>query len=209
MPNKKVFIGDDNPTGKKPNLYHYTHLRGYHACRPEDISSYHTHGILALTEEEKQQNAAKIFNKTLEEILDDENQINLTETPQVYFTVFRNELVTDAGHYLCYGSEHFAGVAARLDRGIVGRYHNILLKTGIPTIFICDVPVSYIPNYLLDDINENYDPSYENCGFWINQDLPPEYIIGHEHPQKIFDPLCHIVRINEKNTCLHCHKSNA
>lgn len=195
---KKLFVGDDPREQHLPPLEAYTHIRGYHACRPVDIQDYYQYGIRAFSEETMQKNALSIFNKTLKEILDTDNCGENQQKKEVHFVVTKKLLLEDAGHYLCYGSEYLAGIAAHLDGGIIGPYHNRLLKTGIPTIFVCDVPIACLPEYLIEDFNENYNLQVSiDFGFWINQDLPSEYIVAHEHPTKMYDPLCCCYRTNK------------
>ena len=204
MLSKKVFITDSSPCRSHPALYEYTHIRGYHACRPIDVSLYYKDGILALYNERRRQIAIEVFRKKFSEVIEAEDESFAKEKSQVYFTAFRAELLKDSGHYLCYGSEYLASIASHFDRNISGKYHNILLQTGIPTIFICDIPLEFIPTYLIDDLIVSYDPNDTNLGFWIEQNLPSEFIVAHEHPSKIFDPFSYCYRINTKIGCPCC-----
>ena len=157
LPLKKVFIADAPKQTAPSNWDEYTHLRGYHACRPEDIEAYYREGIRALTIHEKRQNAMKIFSKGLDEIVSQEYSGPLKERQDVWFGLFQNELMTDSGHYLCYGSEYLAGLAAGFDHSQYGRHHDLLLRTGKPTIFFCDVPIHLVPDVYLDNIQEYFD----------------------------------------------------
>ncbi|MDL2314063.1 hypothetical protein LJC36_03685 [Desulfovibrio sp. OttesenSCG-928-C14] len=204
MTSKKLFIADSCSVKKKPNLYSYTHIRGYHACRPIDPSLYYKKGIMALHNDLRRQSAVHVFQRKLEDIIENEDESFAKETSQVYFTAFKEELIESSGHYLCYGSEYLASIASGFDRNIYGKYHNILLKTGTPTIFICDVPIDFISAELLDDLISSYNPKDTNLGFWINQTLPPEFIVAHEHPSRIFDPLCYFYRTNAQCSCPLC-----
>ncbi|CAK7033135.1 MAG: hypothetical protein DESF_01394 [Desulfovibrio sp.] len=199
MPNKKIFIADYNPCESNPALYEYTHIRGYHACRPTDVSLYYKEGILVPNNDSRRRVAIEVFRKSLLEIIEAEDESFAVETPQVYFTAFKVELLKDSGHYLCYGSEYLASIASHFDRNIFGNCHNILLKTGVPTIFICDIPIEIIPEYLIADLMASYNPKDTNLSFWIEQNLPPEFIVAHEHPPKIFDPFLHMYRKKYKN----------
>ena len=192
MLNKQIFIHENNFSINKISLYDCTHIRGYHACRPIDISSYYTYGICAFTEKEKQQKASEIFGKPIEEIV---GLTNYPEKEEVYFALSKEDLLKESGHYLCYGSEYFLSKARSLNKN--GYYEDLLLKRGTPTIFTCDIPIHLINKYILDDINNNYDPKSLDYGIWINQTLPPKYIIKHEHPKKMFDPFFRFTRINE------------
>lgn len=205
MTQEKVFVGDDTTKRRKAQLHRYTHIRGYHACRPTDTSVYQKTGIMACTKSELKQSALELFGRDILQVLsDDRFKGNTGQKPQVHFSMFRSLLLGHAGHYLCYGSEYLTSIAAQLDGEVFGPYHDILLSTGIPTILICDVPIDYIPKFLVDSINSTYSPTDDNCSFWINQHLPPECIVGHEHPREIFDPLRWCSRVNDYLTCPMC-----
>lgn len=201
MKKKKILIADGKPRPKRLNLRAYTHIRGYHACRPVDIAKYYAEGLVLFDEKGLQQTARSIFSLPPDKELNDRL---LPYRSRIFFCLFKQQLIRGSGHYLCYGSEYLAGVAARLDRYIAGPYHDILLRTGIPTIFICDVPLELISEPQIEDISSNYCSDHTDWCFALEQSLPPEHIAGHEHPPRIFDPLVKYVRVNEQVRCPLC-----
>lgn len=201
MKKKKVLIADGKPRPRQLNLRAYTHIRGYHACRPVDIAKYYTEGIVPFDENVMLQTAREIFCLPPDKILTNRT---LPYRSRIFFCLFKQQLIKESGHYLCYGSEYLAGVAARLDRYIAGPYHDILLRTGIPTILICDVPIELIPEPQIEGISSHYSVDHTDWCFCLEHPLPPEYIAGHEHPQKIYDPLVKYVRVNEQVRCPLC-----
>ena len=190
LPLKKVFIADAPKQTAPSSWAKYTHIRGYHACRPEDIEAYYREGNRALTIHEKRQNAMRIFSKGLDEIIAHEDSGPLKEREDVWFCLSQQELKTDSGHYLCYGSEYLAGLAASFDYSQTGRFHDLLLNTGTPTIFVCDVPLEFVPEAYLEDIQRYFSP---DGGFCIHRCLPESCIVRHVCPKSGRDPLCHHV----------------
>ena len=188
LPLKKVFIADAPKQTAPSSWADYTHIRGYHACRPKEIEAYYREGIRALTIHEKRQNAMRIFSKSLEEVIAQENSGPLLESLDVWFCLSQNELKNESGHYLCYGSEYLAGLAAGFDDSQYGRYHSLLLNTGTPTIFFCDVPLEFVPESSLEDIQKYF---LLDGGFCIHCDLPASCIVEHVCPKSGRDPLCY------------------
>lgn len=201
MEKKKVLIADEKPRPRRLRLEAYTHISGYHACRPVDVAKYHTKGISLYDEKDMQRAAIELFGISADEVVADRL---LPYHSRIYFCIFKQQLVREAGHYLCYGSEYLAGIASRLDRYIAGPYHNNLLCTGIPTIFICDVPIELISESLINDLSCHYRPGSLDWSVWITQSLPPECIVAHEHPRKFFDSLRRYFRVNEQVSCSVC-----
>lgn len=207
MKKKKVLIADGKPRPRRLNLRAYTHVRGYHACRPVDVSKYYTEGIELFDENEMQQTVRDVFCLPPDKALDVDDR-RLPYRSRIFFCLFKQQLIQWSGHYLCYGSEYLAGVAARFDRYVAGIYHDILLRTGTPTIFICDVPLEFISGPQIEGISSHYSPEHMDWSFYLEQSMPPDYIVGHEHPRKIFDPLLKYVRTNEQTTCPVCTPNN-
>ena len=187
---------------ESPYSTSYTHLRGYHAGRPTDVGDYLTFGIQLFNQENMRQKAASLFGKTLPEIKDLEDERNFSSSKEIYFCISTSELINNSGHYLCWGSEYFAGLASSLDRNIFGQHHRKLEETGIPTIFICDVPIELIPMYLLDDL-AGYNVRH-HCSFWIRESLSADCIVGHEHPKQFFNPVQNRRYINHQTECRYC-----
>jgi len=87
----------------------YTHIRGYHGCRPVDIENYKTLGIRPMTDiSEVRKNAIEIFNASEAQILSaeiEQDQFSFRKG-KVFFTISELDLTKYCGHYLCYGSEY-------------------------------------------------------------------------------------------------------
>ncbi len=211
MPNKKVFDVKGKSIKGKPNFKDYTHIRAYHACRPVDVSDYYREGIKPLNKSAARKRAAALFDKSIDEIIALErsdryftDDIYLTRENKVYFELYKNLLLRDAGHYLCYGSELLACLAGVLDKSEGGQYREILKKTGIPTLFTCDVPIDLLSKSLLTEIFKKYHPENIMQGCWITATLPPECIIHHEHPNFIKNPLEGTFYRNKNINCSLC-----
>ncbi len=203
--NKIVFVPDNKENkmlGFDPGIY--THIRAYHACRPIDLESYFTEGIRPFHIEEMRQIAAATFGIAVSVVMNIEPEGQSNTTNHLYFSLFKNELLRESGHYLCWGSEYLAAIAARLDKGVDGKYHNMLSNTGIPTIFVCDIPIDLLPRWQIDDISKHYDTNNSNFACWISERLGPEHIVAHEHPSIIFNPVQGCQYINKQTTCKWC-----
>lgn len=80
--------------------------------------------------------------------MNNDSALQASDSKYVYFSLFKKELLNGSGHYLCWGSEYLAAIAAKLDKNIYGEYHDMLSKTGIPTIFVCDIPIDLLPQMI-------------------------------------------------------------
>ena len=204
---KNIFVPDsNNKKGFVLNLDNYTHIRVYHACRPIDIRSYYIEGIKPFDEKEMRQAASKIFGISKEIVIDNEPHMLTNLSNNVYFGLFKRELLKNSGHYLCWGSEYLASIAAQLDKSEYGMFHNILSNTGIPTIFVCDIPINLLPQWQIEDIEEHYDPYNSNLSCWIPDLLLPEYISMHEHPSSIYNPVQRRQYVNKQTKCEYCNR---
>lgn len=205
---KKLFVPNDKENKKRGiDLGNYTHIRAYHACRPTDMESYFLEGIKPFNVEEARQVAATTFGISINTVMENEPKPQSHSSKCVYFSLFKKELLNESGHYLCLGSEYLIAIAARLDKGISGKYHEMLSNTGIPTIFICDIPIDLLPQYQTDAVSEHYDPLNSNFACWISESLSPEHIVAHEHPTKIFNPFQRRPYKNKQPICKWCTPS--
>ncbi|MBD7970354.1 hypothetical protein [Paenibacillus gallinarum] len=170
-------------------LKNFTHIRAFHGCRTSDLDSYYTHGIKPLTKERSYEQLQYIL-KIKPFITEDQISTKLneiwTEPKRVWFTITKEELLYRSGHYLLYGSELLNAVLSQF------YLRDELKKNGIPTIFVCDVPLYDIGKDFLNSIIENLDKrkSLDQSAFMILGKLSAENIISHEHPdyKKIYDP---------------------
>ncbi|WP_238602192.1 hypothetical protein [Lysinibacillus parviboronicapiens] len=72
----------------------------------------------------------------------------------------------------------------------MGNITIMLTNTGIPTIFVCDIPIDLLPQWQINQISEHYNPRNSNLALWISEVLKPEHIVTHEHPSNIFKRTC-------------------
>lgn len=74
-------------------------------------------------------------------------------------------------------------------------------KIGIPTIFICDIPIERISSSDLNElsgtmieaifesiVNNQMIPKSKDFTITMEEAVEPEYIVGHYHPEEIPNP---------------------
>ena len=194
---RQVFIWEDKSTwvSAKTNFFsHYSHVRGYHGCRPVDVESYYEDGLLPPEKERLSEHAVytlsndrhskekieALFNKAWDNYY----------AKGLYFCLCKNELLDYCGHYLIYGSELICGIGRKLG------LDTTLKSKGTPTLFSVDVPIHLIDeNIILElrgkvrDSRRYKTPPSIDFGFRVTQRLFPDCIVACDHPQKIHDPL--------------------
>lgn len=186
-------------------------FRAAHGTRLNTTDSIYTDGLKPLESEDFHTKARKIFLKgafpELEEAHLQTAIVDVgTETREghVYFEASEQFLINYCGHYMIYGSEYLAAIAAHL-KGHQD-YRKILKSIGKPTIFVCDIPLEILSDYtilefagcalakifqeLLD--GEEFEPEDDfGSSLSIRTCLLPEYIAGHYHPVIHRDPLAY------------------
>ena len=169
------------------SIYDYTHIRAYHACRPISIKDYLDNGIIPYTKYTAMKDALHRLStkKSERQIKETFNEIWMTlkpSKPVVWLTLNKRELLTDAGHYLIYGSEFLNSLAIQL------KCREYLKDIGIPTIFSCDIPIEDISAPLLSDIELCVNKQeYDDISICVSQ-VKSENIISVEHPERIENP---------------------
>ena len=115
----------------------------------------------------------------------------------IYFEAKESLLVGDAPHYAIYGSEHLLSIASHL--GFEGRRALRHPARGGPTIFVCDVPIEMIGvgtirsmareaiTLVCCEILGDEEPFVGISSPCIQEPLPPEHIVGHYHPESLYD----------------------
>lgn len=170
-------------------LEEYTHIRGYHGCRPRTVKSYYQNGIVPIEEDmAKQEAMLRLKNKWNTEekvrtVFEERWSKLISPDDSVWLTFSKEELINRCGHYLIYGSEFLCGMAADLG------CQSILKKIGIPTVFCCDVPFDNIPEVYLKSIIQNIESRDGSGGFRVYDKILPSEIVDHIHPKYIADPL--------------------
>lgn len=183
---------------------HYEYIVGFHGCRPTSLGSYRRYGLTAPTRARLSRSARRVFgaSETVENAIDqlrahhgfsyDEGSIGV-----VYFTLCREHLEQDCGHYLLYGSEYLTGIGAR-----VGQQRR-LREIGKATVIECRIPISDFPTeylrYLAGEMVEEFFERQRDSewrgrsgfGFPVAAKIHPTNILAFHHPTNIPDPLNH------------------
>lgn len=190
----------------------FTALRGYHGARPEELRHYEERGLVPLDQPAAQRRTHKIFSDlayggfAAAEIDAAIAKVGTTtRAGRIYFEADRRFLQEHCAHYMLYGSEYITGIAASLSDWPPD-VRQALKTIGRPTVFVCDVPLTMTHQATIEEfagvsIQVLFErllkpglkhPDVGNgAGFSIRQELPPECIVGYEHPEKLFDPLLH------------------
>lgn len=189
---KNVLVLDEiiNSRRKIINLYNeYTHIRGYHGCRPISVKEYYKHGIKPIEKSSARQEALdRLCNEWIPKeavITSFEKAWKELQYPHksVWLTYSKAELLESCGHYIIYGSEFICGIAAELF------CQSNLKKIGTPTIFCCDIPLKNVPECYFEDISQMIIDKDSGGGFRVIDKVLPEEIVDCIHPKKLNDPL--------------------
>ena len=182
----------------------WSHIRLYHACRPENIDDYYVKGIVPSSIEALDE---YVIN-TLQEHANIEDISNVlkymhrfyNKSDEKVFVAFDKEhLETFCDHHLMYGSEYL--LCAALLLGTLNNKISYILSTiynpssSIPIIFHCDIPIEFIPAKIIYEISlilivesfrtlmfQSYIPSSKRFGFGISKSIRPDWIIDFTIP---------------------------
>ncbi len=185
-----LILNDINKKNNNIDIYkEYTHIRGFHGCRPLSVNDYYNYGIKpieklfakegAITRLYDEQITPEIVGNLFEKSWVELNSPHIS----VWLTFLEYELLQNCGHYLIYGSEFICGIATQLS------CQSNLKRFGTPTIFHCNIPLENIPLNYIFDINRMVNDEYCEGGFRIKEKVSPSEIIACTHPKKIYDPL--------------------
>lgn len=194
----------------------YRVFRAAHATRTNDLAPYYTLGLRRLRAADVEARARTLFlngqfqhgtEARLQEAIADLEARNPAggRDGRLWFAANEPSLYSrsgGSGQYLVYGSEYLYCLGIRVIG--VGDTKHVLKSIGRPTMFVCDIPMATMQSYtlrdfcgmaieflfseLLDD-PENYPASLgRGSALSLIQDLPAEYIVGHYHPQAVYDP---------------------
>ena len=185
---KKVYILENK--FKLVDLFQYTHIRVYHACRPTNIDEYLQNGIHDFTKQEAYDIAMSrlrqcgIDEQTITEVFNDHWDKYPHHFNKTCVSISKDELLDKSGHYLVYGSEFINGMAAQLF------CQHKLKQIGVPTIFVCDVEISKFPLDVIELIEDGsyYDGAWDG-GIFLRGNIEADEIVDYTQPKKIFDPI--------------------
>jgi hypothetical protein len=201
----------------------YSIVRLYHACHPKDLGEYYRRGLRILDFQEQVSIAKELF---LDDDLVSESSFNYAvgEASQdgregkLYLSVCDDTLKSLGGLYLLYGSEYLSIIANRLT-DVTGKDFLVVLRDrGIPTMWICDVPIENLHKEWFADLISNIVTTcfgyhsdiiehfpQPDFTFEFTKSLPPSVIKDHYHPNKVYDPIRgNPLRSDEPIFCSHC-----
>lgn len=177
-------------------------IRAYHGCRPENPKTYHIDGIVPLDYDLMTQRAKSFFKEvagvTEDQFLEATKDYGRYLTNgEIWFSLNPVHIYKYACHYMIYGSEHIAGIAANLRRHIdhTINYQLFLKLIGKPTLLICNVPTVWLDydtvlslanNLITRYLNKEAGRSVSICDddfcFVLRKRLPPRHIVFVHHP---------------------------
>lgn len=182
----------------------YPKVRLFHGCRTEDIGSYLRDGFITLDVDSQIKKAREIFvtaqfpQITNEHIMSAAKELeNQGRENRLYFCLDDTELISHAPHYLKYGSEYMSAIATYLTQTTGVDCKKILSNRGLPTVFVCDVPHSFIQKRAIVSllreitictINEQYVAGQKipsiDFTFEFSRSLPANVITIYYHPKE-------------------------
>lgn len=134
----------------------YSQVAAYHACRPTDIKSYLSKGIIPANPEALIEKAKLYFNETdavtaaVKEIGKD--YLDHGRDKIGFFISMTGSLESGYSHYLRDGSELFQCIASRLGDWAVQK----ISKEGKPTLFQCALPISWLDDFTTFPMAHSY-----------------------------------------------------
>ena len=192
-------------------------FRAAHGTRTNDLAQFYKSGLRFLRSDEVEDRARTLFlNGRLRFATEERLQLAIKEIDarkvtggregRLYFCADERNPTTrssSSGHYLVYGSEYLYCLGIGL--GNTSEVKRILKEIGRPTMFICDIPMSQVRDYtlqefaglilevlfceLVDELQPYALSPGAGSGFSLSSDLSPDCIVGHYHPDTVHDPL--------------------
>lgn len=202
---------------------YYSHVKAFHGCRPENLRSYYELGLQGQQIDRIQTRFRQLFHDVdparVQQALDEMQTRSTSEKGKIWLSGDDRDMLKDYGHYAINGSEYLMALAAELN-GVSGRgvdYRWRLREIGVPTILEVDIPFSLVQevqqvqlakmilsawgqNMTGRQLGRDAPPCYI-----IRQDIPPDCIKGHYHPERIRDPhRAHAMYVNQVTRCEMC-----
>ena len=215
---------EDIITTEKINEFRrrYSHIRGYHACRPIDDQSYYQNGLKPLCKEEQTKHFRNIFlNGDFPEITEEMLQESIKKVKEkdndLCLVLDDRDIIEFSGHYLIYGSEYLTNLVTQLPiENSQEKYFPVLRKIGKPTIFKINLPntTEYVSDYRILEVIESMitewvyclahlkteNHIYPNDGLSFLKPILPEHICSDYSPKKIKDPILEVGEIYDTET---------
>jgi len=135
----------------------YQYIRAYHACKPFKIERYFSRGLLPLSIEEFAEDSAERFSASgisydrIKAIFSDPKV--RSEVGRLWLNLSDRAFSKKAGHYLIYGGELLLSFCREIAGESGGLWSiDYLKKVGIPTVFVCNVPVEHFSDDTLKNL---------------------------------------------------------
>lgn len=170
----------------------YSHVAGYHGCRPKDPISYTSKGILPSNTEALISEARSLFVEIegFDEALQDIKEWYLNHNEGKVGLLFSALRAKEDHNTYVRGSELIRGLANRLGEIAKSRH----AETGKPTLIKCAIPVGWLDTHTTDSTSGAYsnwvleelirirtwpDDNFIGCegGYMLNRAVPPENIL--------------------------------
>lgn len=192
-------------------------FRAAHGTRTNDLARFYKVGLRRLQAEEVEDRGRKLFlsgqfedatEQRLQAAIDELGARNTNggRGGKLYFCADERSLITQmgsSGHYLVYGSEYLYCLGMRVVSAFEAK--RTLKAIGRPTMFVCDIPMplmqfhtlrefgGMVMEYLFCDLIDDPDCHALSPGagsaLSLIKDLPAEHIVGHYHPESVYDAL--------------------
>jgi len=187
MAAKKV-LETEKCCGQEIDLLDYTHIRAYHACRPENVQLYTDIGLIPYDEASALNDALqKLLGGNISEAKIREQFNKMWENSDAYqrsvvwLALEKSELLGASCHYLIYGSEFLNAMSMHL--GCREKLKNI----GRPTIVVCDIPIRDISRTWLDGLEESIADGWASMRSLAVPSVAPQDIIDFIYPTSWVD----------------------
>lgn len=177
-------------------------VRTYHGCRTEDAGHYFGQGLRGHRRVELEAEVRSFLERTEElgwwlsgltqRIAEVESNI---DEGCCYVVLDPRPLLERAAHYLIYGSEWRLAVL-----GNIGR--RAIRQIGAPTLLEIDLPLRMVDPHFRENlakellqewtrqfVSQTSRVRWIDFTFKVRQDIPPEHIVAHSHPEALRDPL--------------------
>ncbi len=205
---------------------YYTHLKAFHGCRPESLSTYYEQGLQGQDANSIILKLKKLFADVplaeLDKAIEKMQHRESSEKGKTWLSGDDREMVRGHGHYIISGSEYLLALAAKLGTGQGGEedYRLRLRTIGIPTVLEVDIPIDLVPpaqklevaKMILSEWGQlrtkrPLDMSSSPC-YVVRSDIPAECIKAHYHPARIHDFHHYITTyVNNTQRCECCPPS--
>jgi hypothetical protein len=183
---------------------YYSHVKAFHGCRPESLCTYYSQGLLGQDSERIKSAFRQIFADVdtcdLNEAIERMERRDGSERGRIWLTADDRRMMEEFGHYAIHGSEYLLALAAKLT--VINASEDFRLrlrKVGIPTILEVDIPMTQVSSFnkmevarmILSEWGQLITRQPLGRGsapcYVVDEDISPECIKAHYHPQKIRD----------------------